>query len=547
MNKKLLLVSLLAVGMLVGCGNGDGGSSVVPPSSEEPTTSVEQGGSSGWSNTYGNAGYYLIGTANNWDANFWTMENFEIFYFTPVGDGTYTLTGSVLAEDIPEGGIWEYKVRYFDGEGNIGDWYPDGVDNNGQITEAGQYKFTFNPESTEKAEKTNGSGELYTKFTNHEKLGEATEADRLKLSENQRPDLKSAMGTAKLNIVVDEGAVAEGQNLYVYGEFDGWTGWHKLESTDGKRYSVSFEDVVLGLGPLSKSYEFCLVLVNGEQDLENPDWSLQLKNPNASSGNWSATYFATKSSSSLQVSGTLHKYMAHKTPDEVIADMKTVAEDGGEFGYYHVTGEIIGWGQSKGFENGYNSNFDSWDILLKEETTGAIFEVYSANLLAGEKTPAIGDLISTYGIAKIYTPGEGDVVYELAYASSHKVSPIVYDVIAQVPYYVRGSMVPGGSWDYVPSYRFLETDTEGVYSFTIKLAVNDEFKVTDNAWTATMTFCGNGGNTAAGETPVVLASDVPAANFDLTGSNIKCLVAGDYLITIDTTGDADTCTISLAK
>ena len=47
MNKKLLLVSLLAVGMLVGCGNNEDPTSTPSsdaPTSEAPTTSEDNGG-----------------------------------------------------------------------------------------------------------------------------------------------------------------------------------------------------------------------------------------------------------------------------------------------------------------------------------------------------------------------------------------------------------------------------------------------------------------------------------------------------------------------
>ena len=83
MNKKLLLVSLLAVGMLVGCGGGN------PPASSEPGSSEQGGGEEGnWTGKYGNAGYYLVGEMNGW-ADFWKFQGFESFEFTQSETSTH--------------------------------------------------------------------------------------------------------------------------------------------------------------------------------------------------------------------------------------------------------------------------------------------------------------------------------------------------------------------------------------------------------------------------------------------------------------------------
>ena len=182
MNKKLLLVSLLAVGMLVGCGNGEEPTSQAPTSEETPTTSEvgggEEGGEEGqWTGKFGNAGYYLVGEMNAWN-NFWKYEGFHNFEFTQDANdaNVYTLNFSVTEELLAAStgdtaDAVDFKVMYWDGNKAPSEWWPDGVANNGTISEAGEYKLTFNKASTETAEKTDGSG-TYTKYTTAEKIGD---------------------------------------------------------------------------------------------------------------------------------------------------------------------------------------------------------------------------------------------------------------------------------------------------------------------------------------------------------------------------------------
>ena len=53
---------------------------------------------------------------------------------------------------------------FWNGTNAPSEWWPDGVANDGRITEAGEYKFTFNKKSKETAPKHYGDG-TYTVFT----------------------------------------------------------------------------------------------------------------------------------------------------------------------------------------------------------------------------------------------------------------------------------------------------------------------------------------------------------------------------------------------
>ena len=73
--------------------------------------------------------YYVAGSMNGWTAN-------EAYILTPNNENLYQGEFTFAAND-------EFKVIGFDGENTT--WYPDGMGNNFQITEAGDYKITFNP------------------------------------------------------------------------------------------------------------------------------------------------------------------------------------------------------------------------------------------------------------------------------------------------------------------------------------------------------------------------------------------------------------------
>lgn len=549
MNKKLLLVSLLAVGMLVGCGGGkkDGSSSVMP--SENPSTGGSGGGeASSWDHTYGNAGYYIVGTGNDWSELFWTKENFEIFYLSPVGDGTYTLTGSIAEEDLvdAEGAAikWEYKVRYFDGEGAVKDWYPDGVDNNNAITEAGQYTFTFNPNGLAGKTGTKPDGSTFQLYTEHEKVGEATTEDHLKISATQRDDLQNVKGNAKLKVYYSGTEIAEDENLYIYGAFDGWANWTQLtKSTDDSgqtTFETTYEDIVIGIGPLEMSYEYCIVIGGADFDTTDP-WNTgkQLINPDG--GNWSVSYTSSKTLAVLTLPENVDNLIKTITVADAIAAMKA---DGfvDKTVMMRVRGEVIS-------EPTYNESFKSYSFYLampeveteEGDTATYAFQVYSAVLKEGEAAPKVGDTISVYGYSQVYKKTDADgnttsVTYEVAYDSTNKVSPIIYNVVTPFDYlYVRGSM---SEWACQESYKLVATDTADVYACTVSLAVDDQFKLSNNTDNWEIQY---GGATANGQ----LVVDSSCADcFDVTGDNITVLVAGTYTFTYDLSGETPVASVT---
>ena len=73
--------------------------------------------------------YYVAGSMNGWAAD-------AAYMLTPNNENLYQGEFTFAAND-------EFKVIGFDGENTT--WFPDGMDNNFQITEAGDYKITFNP------------------------------------------------------------------------------------------------------------------------------------------------------------------------------------------------------------------------------------------------------------------------------------------------------------------------------------------------------------------------------------------------------------------
>ena len=77
--------------------------------------------------------YYVAGSMNGWGAN----EAYELVA-NPAVAGEYMGEFTFAAND-------EFKVIAYDGE-QITTWYPDGMGNNYQITEAGEYSVYFRPE-----------------------------------------------------------------------------------------------------------------------------------------------------------------------------------------------------------------------------------------------------------------------------------------------------------------------------------------------------------------------------------------------------------------
>lgn len=422
MNKKLLLVSLLAVGMLVGCGGGKDDKKDSSAPSDTPSSDV--GGSD--TGTYGKIGYYLVGTGNaingTWGGISWTRTNFDIFYLAPVGDGTYSLTGSVTAEDVKDGAKWEYKVRYFDGEGNFTTWFPDGVDNNGVITEAGEYKFVFNPESKETATKEK-DGTEYTLYTKHTRLGDAKEDNRLKLSEDTRSDIDQIKKDAKLRIQLTGLKVEEGQHVYAYSWdnnfFNGWKELTKSAAGDDI-YEVSLENVLVGLGPLDRTYELNVVVSDKKVVDGTPEdgiWDGKVSNPDVDGGNWSVTYSSLKTSASLSID--LLKTHSTMTTDDFITYVDSLTD------YDHKTAPIYGFVTGVVTEVKYDDAHSSYGITLEDKTDGKEVTIYSGVLREGEVAPKVGGTVSAYGIIQIYNGTK----YQVAWDSTNKVSPIVYNVV----------------------------------------------------------------------------------------------------------------------
>lgn len=73
--------------------------------------------------------YYVAGSMNGWTAN-------EAYILTPNNENLYEGEFTFAAND-------EFKVIGVEGETTT--WFPEGMGNNFQITEAGDYKITFNP------------------------------------------------------------------------------------------------------------------------------------------------------------------------------------------------------------------------------------------------------------------------------------------------------------------------------------------------------------------------------------------------------------------
>ncbi len=73
--------------------------------------------------------YYVAGNMNEWKVN-------DAYRLTRSNNGEYKGEFTFVADA-------EFKVIGFDGENTT--WYPEGMDNNFKITEAGDYMITFNP------------------------------------------------------------------------------------------------------------------------------------------------------------------------------------------------------------------------------------------------------------------------------------------------------------------------------------------------------------------------------------------------------------------
>lgn len=548
MNKKILLVSLLSVGMLVGCGGGDKPSSS-SPSSETPSVSTSEGGSgSEWTGAFGNAGFYLVGEPNGWN-NFWKFTGFEDFEFTKVSDTEYTLVYSVTeeflaSEDITgdnETGV-DFKVMYWDGNKAPSEWYPDGVDNNGVITEPGEYKFTFNPSSTATGTKPNG--ESYTLYTTFEKIGEANPETAFVKGDARQFEPTFANVTFK--VAVEEGlTIPENNAVYIHtwGLVDesgeDVSGYFELTESNGVWSYTTTAPITVDDGTdVGLTYEFCIIV--DEKGKTEQDWNKKITNSLATSGNYSINVTKTKHSGTTQITKADKPYWTKGevynpySVSEVYGLMSS--EDYVEYTSYSVYGEVI--------NVKYDSTYNSYTIDLKVETEEGVeptyaFQIYSGQLADGVDTPEVGDTIVATGKSKIFEKDGQLPTYELAYSSSHKESPVISKVTKGELFYlyVRGSLT---DWTCVPTHKLVETNTPKVYSVTLNIAVGDQFKLSNNTESWDVQY---GGATAKAQ--LTIAEDV-ASCFNATGDNIECLTAGTYTFTYDLTGETPVASVSAA-
>lgn len=570
MNKKLLLVSLLSVGMLVGCGNtGDNTSSVVP-SSETPTSSEvpatsetpatsEDGGDTEWTGKYGNAGYYLVGEPNGWDS-FWKFSGFEDFLFTPskTDENIYTLkisfteeflASDAIAEDDPTG--VDFKVMYWDGNKAPSEWWPGETKNNGVISEAGEYLLTFNKASTETAEKTDGSG-TYTKYTSWERIGDARAETTF--AKGDARQFESTYGKVTYRVKVEEGlTLPEGSSIYVHvwgletqekdekGNVVKLDGDYEMTKGSNGIWSFTTEKPVVtddGTG-VGMHYGFCIIVDEAGKTLvdENGkslvDWNKKVANSASTDGNYAIDVTTTQTSSTavllkkadqpwwlkgtVDAPYTVAEAVAFMTSNKYVADSE-----------FYVQGVVE--------SATYQSKFNSWNINLvvpvaEGEKATYTFQLYSAVLGEGLLEPQAGDTVVATGKSTIYEKEGKLPVYELAYAQSHGVNPQITDVIRMSEYYMRGSF--DASWNALSTHQFRVTG-ENVAELTVTLAEGTKFKVATADWSK-----------EANATHLVVDKSVAEGTF--TGeSDIKCTVAGTYTFVLDLSGEAPVLTVKLA-
>ncbi len=140
---------------------------------------------------------------------------------------------------------------------------------------------------------------------------------------------------------------------------------------------------------------------------------------------------------------------------------------------------------------------------LSSTVTGIIF-----NNNAGAQTADIvpNEAVNGYVVT---VDAEGKVSYtECTYAEG-VFTPVVVE--RTIVFYVLGTM---NSWTANDDYKLVVTDTTA--TITIALVEGDEFKVADSTWTPQFGY----------------SADLDTTNFADNDGNIKCLVAGEYVITI---------------
>lgn len=560
MNKKLLLVSLLAVGMLVGCGNNEDPTSTPSsdaPTSEAPTTSEDNGGGEEgqWTGKFGNAGYYLVGEMNAWN-NFWKYEGFHHFEFTQdaTNENVYTLNFSVTEELLAAStgdtaDAVDFKVMYWDGNKAPSEWWPDGVANNGTINAAGEYKLTFNKASTETAEKTDGSG-TYTKYTTAEKIGDVNPDTAFVQGEARQFDPTFGKVTYKVAVDLDL-EIPTGKSIYIHtwglqdkdnNDVSGYFEMSKLSEKDVEAgdqeiwgYTTAGEvytDDGTGVG---MNYGFCIIVDDAGKTAQN--WDYKVSSSQSADGNYGIHVTTSKRSATAQLLVEDKPYWTkgERSNPLSVEEFKAAIDAEGfeDKSVLTVHGKVT--------SVNHNSKYDSYYVYLEvpvaegQEPTYAV-ELYSIKLEEGVLAPEVGDTVYAEGPATLYVK-EGELpLYETHYQPTQAT---IYKVEKGELFYlyVRGSM---SEWACQPVNKLVETNVAGVYSVTVNLAAGDEFKLSNNTDNWEVQYGG-----PASKALLNIDSAI-AANFDATGDNIKVLTAGSYTFTYDITGETPVASVKAA-
>ena len=548
MNKKLLLVSLLAVGMLVGCGNNENPTSTPSsdaPTSEAPTTSEDNGGGEEgqWTGKFGNAGYYLVGEMNAWN-NFWKYEGFHHFEFTQdaTNENVYTLNFSVTEELLAAStgdtaDAVDFKVMYWDGNKAPSEWWPDGVANNGTISEAGEYKLTFNKASTETAEKTDGSG-TYTKYTTAEKIGDVNPDTAFEQGAARQFDPTFGKVTYKVAVDLDL-EIPTGKSIYIHtwglqdkdnNDVSGYFEMSKLSEKDVEAgdqeiwgYTTAGEvytDDGTGVG---MNYGFCIIVDDAGKTAQN--WDYKVSSSQSADGNYGIHVTTSKRSATAQL---LVEDKPYWTKGEVsnpytVAEAHAIMTSDAYVKYMPlaVTGVVT--------NAEYDENYKNWSVDLEVPADcGYTFKLFAALVAEGQLTPQAGDVVVATGFADIYK----DTTFELTWTKvdNVKTNPLVVSVARASEYYLKGTV---SDWAAIALYQ-LQVTGEHTAELTCKLPEGAEFKIADADWSKEA----NGSH---------LVLDASVAEGTFTGdSNITCTKAGTYRFVLDLSGDAPVLTVYAA-
>lgn len=548
MNKKLLLVSLLAVGMLVGCGNNEDPTSTPSsdaPTSEAPTTSEDNGGGEEgqWTGKFGNAGYYLVGEMNAWN-NFWKYEGFHHFEFTQdaTNENVYTLNFSVTEELLAAStgdtaDAVDFKVMYWDGNKAPSEWWPDGVANNGTISEAGEYKLTFNKASTETAEKTDGSG-TYTKYTTAERIGDVNPDTAFVQGEARQFDPTFGKITYKVAVDLDL-EIPTGKSIYIHtwglqdkdnNDVSGYFEMSKLsekdvEAGDKEIWGYTTEGEVYtddGTG-VGMNYGFCIIVDDAGKTEQN--WDYKVASSQSADGNYGIHVTTTKRSATAQL---LVEDKPYWTKGEVsnpytVAEAHAIMTSDAYVKYMPlaVTG-VVTYAE-------YDENYKNWSVDLEVPADcGYTFKLFAALVAKGQLTPQAGDVVVATGFADIYK----DTTFELTWTKvdNEKTNPLVVSVARASEYYLKGTV---SDWADIALYQ-LQVTGEHTAELTCKLPEGAEFKIADADWSKEA----NGSH---------LVLDASVAEGTFTGdSNITCTKAGTYRFVLDLSGEAPVLTVYAA-